>query len=124
MSAETDSDRYAVATVDQLQEDGDRVLAEVQGVELAVFRVESEYHAIANFCTHQGGPMCEGPVSGRTVVGEDDWAWDFDDTEKYVRCPWHGWMFDVTDGTNVDAEGYAVPSYDTEVTDGTVYIVV
>lgn len=115
------ADRHRVADVEDLPE-GSRVIAEVDGVEVAVFRIEGEFHAVANFCPHQGGPLCEGELCGRTVVDREAWEWEFDDTEKYVLCPWHGWIFDVTTGENVDTDRYSVPTYEVEVRDGGVFV--
>jgi len=116
------ADRHAVAATDELEEDGSRVIAEVAGQEIAVFRYDGEYHAVANFCIHQAGPLCEGALTGRTTVDDDGWSWNYDDDEKYVMCPWHGWMFDITTGRSPKDDRYAVPTYDVEVEDGTVYV--
>lgn len=114
--------RHRVADIDDLKTDGTRVLAEVDGVEVAVFRVEGDLHALANFCVHQGGPLCEGELRGHTTVAANGWEWEYDDTERIVACPWHGWLFDVTTGRSIDADQYAVPTYEVEVEDGSVYV--
>lgn len=115
--------RHKVADEDQLSTDGSRVIVDVEGVEIAVVRFDGEYYALANHCIHQGGPLCEGDVTGLTTVGEDGWEWDYDPAQKYVRCPWHGWIFDVTTGENVDADRYVTPTYDVEVEDGELFVV-
>lgn len=113
--------RQKVADVADL-ETGDRAFAEIEGVEVAVFNVEGEYYAMANYCVHQGGPLCEGELRGRMGIGEDGWEWTYDDTERDVVCPWHGWAFDVTTGESVDDDRYAVPTFEVEVEDGAVYV--
>ena len=113
--------RYAVADASELSEDGSRVIAEVNGQEIAVFRYDGEYYALANYCIHQAGPLCEGALTGNISMEEDDWDWVYDDDEKYIVCPWHGWTFDITSGRSVKDERYGVPTYDVEVEDGTVY---
>lgn len=114
--------RYRVADADVVAEEGARVLAEVAGVEVAVFNVGGELHAVANFCPHQGGPLCEGPTEGRVFV-DDDLEWHYDEEERCVVCPWHGWYFDLKTGVNVDDESYEVPTYDVEIEDGDIYVV-
>ncbi|QLG29900.1 Rieske (2Fe-2S) protein (plasmid) [Halorarum halophilum] len=114
--------RQKIANADELPNNGDRIIAEVQGIEIAVFRFDGEYYALANYCVHQGGPLCEGALSGRTVAGDDGWEWAYDTDEKYVRCPWHGWIFDITDGRNVDSDRYVTPTYDIEVEDGEIFV--
>lgn len=113
---------HRVADVEDVAEEGTRILAEVNGIEIAVFNCGGEYQAVANFCPHQGGPVCEGPVRGRTLVSESG-EWEYDPEQKNIVCPWHGWMFDITTGVNVDAERYEVPTYDVEVRDGELFIV-
>ena len=51
--------------------------------EIAVFHAGGRFYAIDNMCPHQGGPLADGWVEGTTVA-----------------CPWHGWCFDVSNGTS------------------------
>jgi len=60
---------------------GEAVRVDVKGVPVAVFNVGGELRAIEARCTHRGGPLERGPVSGRTVT-----------------CPWHGSQFDLDSG--------------------------
>lgn len=73
--------RVKVAEPDELA-DGNSKIVHVQGRSLAVFRINSEYYAIANACLHRGGPLGEGEVIGHEVT-----------------CPWHGWKFNLVDGS-------------------------
>ena len=116
--------RYKVADEIDFPDDGSRVIAEVGGKEIAVFCLNGEYHAILNFCVHQGGPLCEGELTGEMIVGDDGWEWLYEDGKQNITCPWHGWKFDVTTGKNIQDERYTVPRYEVEVTDGDVYVVV
>lgn len=115
--------KHLIADESELSSDGERVIAEVEGQEIAVFRHEGEYYAVANYCIHQAGPLCEGGLTGATTLGDDGWDWIYDDEEKYIACPWHGWMFDITTGRSPKDERYAVPTYDVEVEDGSIYLV-
>ena len=54
---------------------------EAAGQSIAVFQVGGGYYAIANECTHVGGPLSEGFVEG-----------------EQVSCPWHGARFNVKTG--------------------------
>lgn len=51
--------------------------------ELALVNVDGNFFAIDNTCPHRGGPLGEGVIEGHICV-----------------CPWHGWRFDVRDGTS------------------------
>ena len=113
--------RHRVADAEELAEEGSRVISEVGGQEVAVFRVEGELHALANYCAHAGGPLCEGPLTGRLAPGEDG-SLRYDEAESVVRCPWHGWRFDVRTGESLQSDRWRAPTYDVEVEDGEVYV--
>lgn len=115
--------RHKVADEGELATDGDRVVAEVDGKEVAVFRIGGEYYAALNYCVHQGGPLCEGELTGEMMVGDDNWEWLYDEEERIITCPWHGWKFDMTTGENIQDHRYVIPQYEVIVTDGDVYVV-
>ena len=100
-----------------------RVIAEVNGMEIAVFKANDEFFAIANYCPHAAGPLCEGELTRETVISEDGWQWEYSGEKKIINCPWHLWKFDVTTGRSVDNDQYAVPTYDVVVEDNVVYVV-
>jgi nitrite reductase/ring-hydroxylating ferredoxin subunit len=112
--------RHFVAAADDLDA-GERIVVDVRGREIAVFNVDGDYHALSNYCTHQGGPACEGLLSGTVGVDEDRelcWARD----GEIVACPWHGWEFDVTNGDHLGSDRYRLPHYDVVVADGDLYV--
>lgn len=53
----------------------------LDGVNVTVYNVDGEFYATQDECTHAGGPLSEGELSG-----------------KIITCPWHFSCFDVTDG--------------------------
>lgn len=110
---------YKIADTEELSDDS-RVIMEIDGREIAVFRVGDEYHAVANYCVHQAGPLCEGELAGQTSRSETEWSYDED--RRKVVCPWHGWMFDVATGKNVQDERYTVPTYDVDVRDDEIFV--
>lgn len=115
---------HKIAELDDLPEDGSRVIKDVQGREIAVFRIDGEFHAVANYCVHQSGPLCEGEVTECMEVGEDGWDWVSEGQEKTIVCPWHCWRFDVTTGVNVDDDRYSVPTYDVSVNGDELYVTI
>jgi nitrite reductase/ring-hydroxylating ferredoxin subunit len=115
--------RHRITSVEELDE-GDRVIADINGREIAVFAYDGDYHALANHCIHQAGPLCEGALQGTQEfsITDEDWEWRYDDDPRVIVCPWHAWRFEITTGKNVDDDQYAVPSYDVEVENGDVYV--
>ena len=92
--------RHEVCSASEL-EPGDRKLVEVGGISVGVFNVDGEYHALNNVCPHQLADLCEGPVTGTTTsdeVGEfGEWVRD----GEIIRCPWHGWEFEIESGESL-----------------------
>jgi nitrite reductase/ring-hydroxylating ferredoxin subunit len=113
---------HRVADVADFEGDGSKVVAQLEGWEVAVFRLGGEYHAVANFCPHASGPLCEGHLTGRSTVSDDGAEWRYDGEERRIVCPWHGWTFDVATGENVHDDRYAVPTYDVTVREGGVFV--
>jgi NAD(P)H-dependent nitrite reductase small subunit len=62
----------------------DRTLVTIDGTEIALFRVAERVYAIQNRCPHRGGPLIRGFL-------EDGPA---------VRCPMHGWRYDLGTGAS------------------------
>jgi nitrite reductase/ring-hydroxylating ferredoxin subunit len=40
----------------------------VKGEQIALFNVDSQFFALDNTCTHRGGPLADGEVSGHEVT--------------------------------------------------------
>lgn len=74
--------------------------------DIAVARVGDEFFALANVCRHAFAPLAEGFMDG-----------------FWVMCPWHGWRYDVRDGTT-DHPDADVRTYPVRVVDGEVFVTV
>lgn len=114
------ADATYVAPVESF-EDGDRRIVETSGREVGVFRIDGAFYAVANHCVHQGGPVCEGILSG-TVDVDDDGALSYEHDERILSCPWHGWEFDVTNGEHLSNPSYRLTTYEIVVHDDDVYL--
>src|ERR1700750_917142 len=76
---------------------GTRRLIEVDGRAIVVFNVRGDYFALLNRCPHNGGSLAEGIVTGllqSTTPGDYSYARQ----GEIIRCPWHGWEFDIKTG--------------------------
>ena len=98
------AEHVTVATVDELPPgEGLAVSVDLEDgagpVGVAIFNVDGEFHAVENRCTHVGGSLGNGRLSGSTVT-----------------CPLHGATFDVTTGEFLSPPADdPVESYDVEV---------
>lgn len=50
------------------------------------------------------------------------YEYQFDEQQKVLRCPWHGWEFDVMTGESVIDSAVRLRSYPVEVQNGSVYV--
>jgi 3-phenylpropionate/trans-cinnamate dioxygenase ferredoxin subunit len=85
---------------------GERRWFEFDEETIVIFNVDGEYFAIADVCTHDGGPLEDGELEGYEV-----------------ECPRHGAHFDVRTGEALSFPAVTpVPSYETQVVDGELYV--
>lgn len=108
--------RHAVATRNELPP-GARILAQVPAfgktLELGVFNVGGRLVAYRNVCPHAGAPVCLGPICATTLpgaVGEYVLARE----GEILRCPWHGWEFDLLTGAHLVDEKMKLRAYDVQ----------
>jgi len=87
---------YIVATVDEIPPGGRKVI-EVAGRSIGVFNLGGEFFAIRNSCPHQGGPLCNGRLSG-FLIADKPGEYHYSRRGEILRCPWHGWEFDLKTG--------------------------
>jgi nitrite reductase (NADH) small subunit len=91
--------RVIVGRVGEIAPGGVKIVPEGK-FGIGVFNVNGEYFALTNYCPHRGAPLCRGVVTGMTEASrpyESAWVRD----GEILRCPWHGWEFDIKDGTTV-----------------------
>ena len=83
---------------------GGRKLVKVQNLEIALFNIEGKIFAIKNRCPHRSGPLIRGfidPIGG-------------------IKCPMHGWRFDLRDGSS--ERPAQATTYATKVDAGHIYL--
>jgi nitrite reductase/ring-hydroxylating ferredoxin subunit len=88
--------RYVVAPASDIPP-GQRKLFTIKGRPIAIFNLNGDYFGMFNRCPHQGGSLCDGVVTGiveSTVPGR----YEFSRQGEFIRCPWHGWEFDIKTG--------------------------
>jgi ferredoxin-NADP reductase/nitrite reductase/ring-hydroxylating ferredoxin subunit len=72
---------------------------DVDGQKVIIVNIDSKYYAIGSICTHEGGPLADGILSGYEV-----------------ECPWHGSKFDVRTGDVISPPANEPePSYEIKV---------
>ncbi len=81
----------------------------VEGKEVALFNVDGTYYAVGGRCPHRSGPLAKGTVE--TVEGK-----------PAIRCPLHGWLFELETGRCLTRPGAGVPSYPAECREDGVFL--
>jgi 3-phenylpropionate/trans-cinnamate dioxygenase ferredoxin component len=79
-----------VCPVSELQP-GQMRLVEWEDVEIGVFNCGGSLYAIEDRCSHDDGPLAEGP---------------FDESRCAVECPRHGSLFDLKTGKPLTLPAY------------------
>lgn len=86
-------------------EEGKGLVVWAGSTKVALFRCEGVLYAIRNQCPHMGGDLGEGLLTG-----------------DVVRCPWHGWRFNVKTGVMPESELVAVRTFEVRVEGEDVYV--
>ncbi len=80
----------------------------IEGEDVAVFNLGDRFLAVDNACPHRGGPLCDGIVSGETVV-----------------CPLHNYKISLQTGEVLKPDvPVRVQTYETRVENGVLMIAV
>jgi 3-phenylpropionate/trans-cinnamate dioxygenase ferredoxin subunit len=88
------------------------------GREILIINVGGTYYAVRNRCSHQGGPIGEGPVT-RAVFAclESGWDPQVGADQRVLRCPWHGMEYDLSTGAAIGNPTRRIRMYATCVND-------
>ena len=76
---------------------GAKISVDVDGTPVAIFNLGGEYFGLLDRCPHMGGLLSDGIQIG-LVEAPRPGCYDYDRRGEIVRCPWHGWEFDIRTG--------------------------
>jgi len=69
--------------------DGENVVVDVDGTDVAVFKLDGKYYAIEDVCSHDGAEIASGQLEGDEII-----------------CPRHGARFCIKTGAVKSAPAY------------------
>jgi nitrite reductase (NADH) small subunit len=75
--------------------------------EIAIANDGESVYAVQGHCLHLKGPLGEGKLEG-----------------DLLRCPWHGWTYDVRTGLNDFDHAIRLDTYEVRVADGEIQVAV
>lgn len=93
---------------------GEKRIVEAEGFSIGIYNIKGEFFAIKNVCPHAGAPLCQGRIQTThrpSEVGEYDPAFE----GRILRCPWHGWEFDIVTGKGLYDAKSRVATYPVRV---------
>jgi 3-phenylpropionate/trans-cinnamate dioxygenase ferredoxin component len=86
--------------------DGEHVTVDVDGVEIAVFKLEGQFYAIEDVCTHDGAQIADGMLEGDEII-----------------CPRHGARFCIKTGAVKSPPAYEdITCYPVRIESGIVQV--
>ena len=89
--------RHVIAPVEELPP-GTRKFLTIDERPIAIFNIKGEFFGLLNRCPHQGASLCEGPLIG-LATSSDPGEIEYTRLGEIIRCPWHGFEFDIRTGT-------------------------
>ncbi len=97
---------------------GERKRVEIGRRAIALFNLDGEFFAIGDTCPHEFGSLCKGKLVG-LAESDEPGKYRFSRSGEFVKCPWHGWEFDIRTGQSYcDPAAVRVRSFDASVAKG------
>ncbi len=115
-------ERHFFGTLEEL-EVGRFCIREIGKRSIGVTLHQGQPIAILNYCPHAGSPMCRGPIVPKLQINKDN-TLGHDEENPVVRCPWHGWEFDLKTGIAVIPSRLKLAHFAVEVENNQIYILV
>lgn len=92
---------YEVASEDDFR-DNNRLFIEIDKLKIMVIRINGEYFAIEDICTHDNGPLGDGDIIDCKII-----------------CPRHGAKFDLRTGSALTLPAVKnIPIYPVRIVNG------
>ena len=96
---------YMLRSTDEVEEE-DVMPTTVEGQEIAVYRIEGDFFATADVCTHGYASLSEGVV-----------------VDDVIECPLHQGRFCIRTGKALSAPvSEAITTYETKLEDGRIFV--
>lgn len=89
---------------------------------IGIYNIDGTFHAVANYCPHEGAPVCLGRVHGSNVYDEEGKQFVRVLEGRVLRCPWHQWEFDLVTGKSLAKPERRVKTYQVAVVDEKVVV--
>ena len=115
-------DRFEVCDVADLAP-GERLVTRVKRHGIVVINSGGEFFVLLDRCPHQAAPLSHGVLCGTTLATPDG-QYEYAHEDRVLRCPWHGWEFDISSGQSLAEQRIRTRTYRTAVENGRVVVYV
>jgi len=106
-----------VGAAEDVRREGCRVV-DVGGRPVAVISAGTGFFAVSDRCPHMGASMSAGSLGG-TLLPSQPHEYVYGMHERVIRCPWHGWEFDLETGRSLlEPRRYGLRTYRVTEDDG------
>ncbi len=78
----------------------------ISSKDVVVFKIEDKYYCLDRWCPHRGGDLAEGAV----FQGPS------------IKCPFHGFIYDLLTGKGLNCRGYNARTYETKEESGGIFV--
>jgi nitrite reductase (NADH) small subunit len=99
-----------VARASEVSSEGRPLVVSASGRELAIVHWKGQVYALRNVCPHMSASFADGAAHDRVVCGAN-WEVDIDEGQPLLRCPWHGWDYDMRTGRCIGDPKLRVKTY-------------
>jgi nitrite reductase/ring-hydroxylating ferredoxin subunit len=100
---------------------GGRLILQLGRLSIGLFDVDGDIVAVRNICPHAGAPVCEGKVTG-AIISDAPFERRVALQGRILKCPWHGWEFNLTDGLTITEPHERLLLYPVTVKDEKVFV--
>lgn len=113
---------FPVASIEEIPSGAFKIV-QIEQRSIGVYNVKGDYYAVHNYCPHQGAELCKGVVCGTTLESQV-YEFIYGRDQEILRCPWHGWEFDLKTGKSLFSDKVRTRTYPVVVEDGQIGIVI
>jgi 3-phenylpropionate/trans-cinnamate dioxygenase ferredoxin subunit len=88
---------------------------------IGVYNLDGQFHALQNYCPHRGAPVCRGALCGIVAPSSrGHYEGELIREGEFLRCPWHGWEFEIESGRSPAAPRKTIRKFPVTVQNGQV----
>jgi nitrite reductase (NADH) small subunit len=114
------ANEVVVCKADELT-NGQRKIVTIKNMSIVVLNNDGKLQAFNSMCPHQGAPLEFGSISG-AMQSSDPQTYEYGCHNEIVRCPLHGWAFDMETGHSLFSEKIKIRTYKVREENGVILL--